>query len=53
MHAYNQKLMEQRRKRSIKAVALRNKGLTFAEIGRKMRVSRQRAEQLYYAETGR
>jgi len=44
------KIWEKRRQKIVK---LRDEGKTWAEIGRKFCISRQRAQQLYDAEVGK
>ncbi len=46
MNAYNQKQQQQRLKRSAKVKAMREAKMTFEQIGKKLGISRQRAQQL-------
>ncbi len=46
MNEYNIKQRKQREKRSAKVKAMRESGMTFAQIANKLGVSRQRAQQL-------
>lgn len=46
MNEYNIKQQKQREKRSAKVRAMRESGMTFAEIAIKLKISRQRAQQL-------
>lgn len=46
MHPYNRRLMLEANKRRRLVVSLRSKGMTFDLIGKKLKISRQRAYKL-------
>lgn len=45
-HEYNARLRAESMRRAVKIAKLRDKGLTWAEIGERIGISRQRAQQL-------